>query len=93
LSELDKGAFGQVYRCYDHKFGREVAVKVNRNSEADHKSSRTEVQVLKALNRAEEDHSYRNRTVTFFESFLFRSHYCLVFELLGRNVYSLLKER
>jgi dual specificity tyrosine-phosphorylation-regulated kinase 2/3/4 len=30
LKELDRGAFGQVVRCIDHKTQREVAVKINK---------------------------------------------------------------
>lgn len=43
LQELDKGAFGQVVRCWDHKYDKEVALKINRNSKFDHTSSRTEI--------------------------------------------------
>lgn len=52
LQELDKGAFGQVVRCLDHKEMVEVAVKINRNSNADHKSSRSEIQILKEINNS-----------------------------------------
>ena len=30
LKELDKGAFGQVIRCLDHKTKQELAVKINK---------------------------------------------------------------
>ena len=30
LKEIDKGAFGQVVRCLDHKTKKEVAVKINK---------------------------------------------------------------
>lgn len=49
LQELDRGAFGQVVRCLDHKDQKEVAVKLNRNSSYDHSSSRTEIAILKKL--------------------------------------------
>jgi dual specificity tyrosine-phosphorylation-regulated kinase 2/3/4 len=49
LEILDKGAFGQVVKCYDHKDLAEVAIKINRNSNADHKSSRNEVEILKKI--------------------------------------------
>lgn len=31
LSEIGRGAFGQVVKCIDHKTDRVVAVKLNRN--------------------------------------------------------------
>jgi len=31
LSEIGRGAFGQVVKCIDHKTDRIVAVKLNRN--------------------------------------------------------------
>lgn len=30
LSDIDKGAFGQVVKCFDHKTKKEVAVKINK---------------------------------------------------------------
>jgi dual specificity tyrosine-phosphorylation-regulated kinase 2/3/4 len=49
LQDLDKGAFGQVVRCLDHKENVEVAIKINRNSTWDHSSSRTEITILRKL--------------------------------------------
>ena len=36
IKDIGKGAFGQVVECYDHKEGRSVAIKINRNSAYDH---------------------------------------------------------
>lgn len=35
---------------------------------------------------------YKERIVKYKDSFLFRNHYCFVFELLGKNIYYDLKE-
>lgn len=43
VNEIDRGAFGQVVKCYDHKLMRNVAVKINRNSPFDHNNSRVEI--------------------------------------------------
>ena len=49
IKELDKGAFGQVVKCYDHKEKCEVAIKINRNTPFDHNNSRVEIGILKKL--------------------------------------------
>lgn len=84
LQELDKGAFGQVVRCLDHKLRKEVAVKINRNSKFDHTSSRTEISILKRINAGvscpdpqeeAEFAEFQKRLVKFVDSFFFRNHY------------------
>ena len=37
LKILGKGSFAQVVSCLDHKTGKSIAVKINRNTEVDHK--------------------------------------------------------
>ena len=99
LQELDRGAFGQVVRCIDHVDKKEVAIKLNRNSSYDHSSSRTEIAILKKLKAGIDCHSYdeelvnsyKERVVEFKDSFLFRNHYCIVFELLSKNLFFSLK--
>ncbi len=49
IMEIDKGAFGQVLKCYDHKEMREVAIKINRNTPFDHNNSRIEIGILKRI--------------------------------------------
>lgn len=82
IRELDKGAFGQVLKCYDHKDKCEVAVKINRNTPFDHNNSRVEIGILKKLRNGISDeekhtslHNYRERVVEMKESFYFRNHY------------------
>lgn len=82
--EIDKGAFGQVLKCYDHKEMREVAVKINRNTPFDHNNSRVEIGILKRIKESlnsEDDNSpmrcKRDRIVKINEHFLFRNHYVI----------------
>jgi dual specificity tyrosine-phosphorylation-regulated kinase 2/3/4 len=49
INEIDKGAFGQVVKCFDHKELREVAVKMNRNTSFDHSNSKTEINILRKI--------------------------------------------
>jgi dual specificity tyrosine-phosphorylation-regulated kinase 2/3/4 len=75
-------------------------VKINRNTAFDHNNSRVEISILKKIREgiADDDYSsvlryYKDRVVKMKESFYFRNHYCMVFELLDKNLYSDMKEK
>ena len=91
---MDKGAFGQVVKCYDHKNNESVAIKINRNSAFDHNNSRIEIKLLNKLVGGQVDDAivYQSfgghlRVVNIKEQLFFRNHYCMVFELLERNLF------
>lgn len=46
LDVLGSGAFGQVVRCFDHKIGHMVAVKIIRNDKRVHTQAVVEINVL-----------------------------------------------
>ena len=89
IRELDRGAFGQVVRSYDHKTGKEMAIKINRNSKFDHSSSRQEIEILKALTKKKEESQNpeekegATRIVDFIDSFVFRNHFVSNFLLIS----------
>ncbi|KAI0226586.1 serine/threonine protein kinase, CMGC, dual-specificity [Massospora cicadina] len=87
---LGKGSFGQVLRAYDYKVGREVAIKVIRNSERFHRQALTEIQLLEALARWDRDGSHN--VLHILENFIFRGHLCIVTELYGINLYEYIKQ-
>ncbi|OMJ81164.1 hypothetical protein SteCoe_18432 [Stentor coeruleus] len=84
---IGKGSFGQVCLCFDHKNKEQVAIKVIRNQARFHKQGRIEVKVLSTL-KAQNTENY---AVTMLDSFIFRKHLCISFELLGANLYEMLK--
>lgn len=89
LGILGKGSFGVVCKCLDHKTGMTVAVKIIKNKQKFHKQGAVEVKVLKHLNENDQE-DYHN-IVRMLASFNFRSHLCIVFELLSINLYDFLK--
>ncbi|TFY67912.1 hypothetical protein EVJ58_g1337 [Rhodofomes roseus] len=77
LDILGQGTFGQVVKCQNMKTHEVVAVKVVKNKPAYFNQSMME----------DEHHILRLR-----DSFIHKSHLCLVFELLSSNLYELIKQ-
>ena len=70
---LGKGSFAQVVKCMDHKLGIEVAVKVTRNTEIDHKFAASEAKLLNYLMGEDPEDEYG--IVRLYEDFHFRDHH------------------
>ncbi|CAL1538979.1 unnamed protein product [Lymnaea stagnalis] len=86
---LGKGTFGQVIKAYDHKLRKYVALKLVRNERIYLKQSREELRILQTLKRQDVDGTYN--IVVINEFFMFRNHMVISFELLGMNLYQVLK--
>jgi hypothetical protein len=86
LNIIGKGGFGRVIRCFDHKEGETVAVKIIRNVRSYNKQAQVELHVLQLI---------KDWKVPFvaklLDSFKFRSHECMAFELLDISLYDYLK--
>ncbi|CAD2215663.1 dual-specificity tyrosine-(Y)-phosphorylation regulated kinase [Angomonas deanei] len=89
LGELGSGAFGQVVKVIDHYDKSVVAIKLIRNRRKIALQARQEIKILRFI--AEEDPEGRFGLVTMFESFTFRGHVCIVYELLGVSLYDQMK--
>ncbi|XP_038051740.1 dual specificity tyrosine-phosphorylation-regulated kinase 4-like [Patiria miniata] len=90
LEVIGKGSFGQVVRAMDYKTGDIVAIKIIRNKKRFHHQALIEVKILDALRRKDKDNS--NNVIHMLEYFYFRNHLCITFELLGMNLYELIKK-
>ena len=90
LPLLGRGAFGTVCKAFDHKTKQLVALKILRNKTNFHERGDMEVKILHYLNDQDSDGSYN--IVKLHEGFIFRKHLILSFELLGCNLYELLKK-
>lgn len=87
LDILGNGSFGNVIKCKDHKFASKlVAVKIIKNDLNWSLQSVNEIKMLKLLNETENP-----AILNYHDHFNFRSHMCIVTELLSLNLYSLLE--
>ncbi|KAJ1907586.1 serine threonine protein kinase CMGC group [Coemansia sp. IMI 209127] len=87
---LGQGTFGKVMECDDLVSGRLVAVKVIRAVPKYRDAAKIEVRVLQTLERNDPTNVYQ--CIHLNETFDFRNHVCMVFDLLGPSVFDFLKE-
>lgn len=90
LKVIGKGSFGQVVKAYDHKKQEHVALKMVRNEKRFHRQAQEEVKILRKLREQDKDDTMN--IIHMFDSFTFRNHMCITFELLGINLYELIKK-
>lgn len=86
---LGRGSFGQVLRCLDHASGATVALKIIRNKRRFQRQAAVEAGILSTL--GQRDPGNASGAVRMLDSFNFRSHLCITFELLSVNLYEHIK--
>jgi dual specificity tyrosine-phosphorylation-regulated kinase 2/3/4 len=89
LDFLGKGSFGVALKCFDHKTNEYVWVKVIRNQEKFQYQASIEVKVLQHIKDTDPEDT--SNLIKMKDYFIFRSHVCLVFELLSMNLYEFIK--
>ncbi|KAG5338957.1 DYRK2 kinase, partial [Acromyrmex heyeri] len=90
LRVIGKGSFGQVVKAYDHKTHEHVALKMVRNEKRFHRQAHEEIRILRKLREQDKDNTMN--IIHMFDSFTFRCHMCITFELLSINLYELIKK-
>jgi len=90
LRVLGKGSFGQVLKVFDHKTKQFAALKMVRNEKRFLHQAKKEVRILEHI--LKEDQENTANMVHIKNSFLFRGHACIVFELMSINMYELIKK-
>ena len=88
VSLLGQGTFAQVFKCQCLQTGQIVALKVVKNKPAYTRQAAVEIDVFTALAGVENENMVGLQCY-----FLYHHHLCLVFELLGLNLYEVLKRR
>jgi dual specificity tyrosine-phosphorylation-regulated kinase 2/3/4 len=86
LGAFGMGAFGRVVRAFDHKTHAVVAVKILVNTPQMHDQGQIEGKLLAHLSN-----SHCPSIVQAYDFFIFRSHICITFEVLGSNLYDIAK--
>ena len=86
---IGKGSFGQVVCAYDRQTQSDVAIKIIKSKHAFMVQARTEIRLLEAI--LEKDRMDDQNVVRLLDTFVYRKHQCLVFEMLSYNLYELLK--
>ena len=71
-SVLGQGSFGKVLKVFDHRDGRDIALKIIKNRPRFHQQALEEVEILKYLKEKDQDGSYC--IVHIDSNFLFRKH-------------------
>jgi len=87
---LGKGTFGQVVKCLDLETNEYVAIKIVKNLPAFHSQGLVEVKLLQTINTKYDCEVFP--MVRMLDSFIFRNHLCLVFELLNVSLYELIRQ-
>lgn len=87
---LGQGTFGQVVKCWDTETNDYVAVKVIKNQPAFYHQAIMEVSLLRTLNEKFDPRDQHN-IVRMLDYLSFQNHLCIAFEMLGQNLYELLK--
>jgi serine/threonine protein kinase len=88
---LGVGTFGQVFRCYKDNSRENVAIKVIKNIPAYYNQGLLEIKIVNTMNKTF-DPSNHCHIVRLLDSFEYRSHVCLVFELLHSSLLDVLTQ-
>lgn len=86
IDHLGRGSFGQAIKCFDHKTKEYCCIKIIKNQPRFFKQGLVEIGVL--------DYTTSNDApgiVKMLDNFVFRNHLCIKFEILGINLYDLIK--
>lgn len=92
LCELGRGSFGQAIKCFDYKTKSKVCVKMIKSKKKFQRQAKIEIKILEFIKAQEAMYpKEKSNVVKIIEHFVFRDHICIVFELLGINLYEMIR--
>ena len=89
VKKLGKGSFGTVLKVFDHKTKEYVALKILKNKKRLYKQGLVESKLVETLNN--DDPEDKKNIIRRFDSFVFRKHLIITFEMLSINLYEFIK--
>ncbi|EPX75142.1 CMGC/SRPK protein kinase Dsk1 [Schizosaccharomyces octosporus yFS286] len=93
--KLGWGHFSTVWLAYDRLAKRRVALKVVRSAEHYRETSIDEIRILQKICEGDDKHLGKKHVIALLDYFLHRgpngAHVCMVFEVLGENLLSLIQ--
>ena len=75
--------------CYDYANGSNVSIEIFANTEEMKKQSKLEINAFQKIKKT----TLSSHVINCLDNFIFRGHVCLVFEVLGSNVDSIIKNK
>ena len=91
IKKLGNGMFGQVFKAIDLTKNKEVALKILKSKSGYFRQGMLEAIILSILNDVY-DADGSKHSVRMYDHFLYCNHLCIVFELLGQNLYEIICE-
>eukprot|EP00961_Rhodomonas_salina_P248104 3352869-Rhodomonas_salina.2 len=89
LKIIGEGTFGKVTQCWDRNEKKYVAIKIIKSIQKYRDAAKVEIAILKDI--ARRDTHGMSGCIKLLESFDFRNHWCLVFDLFGMSMYDFLR--
>eukprot|EP00792_Barthelona_sp_PAP020_P007550 TRINITY_DN3149_c6_g7_i1.p1 TRINITY_DN3149_c6_g7~~TRINITY_DN3149_c6_g7_i1.p1 ORF type:complete len:728 (+),score=180.69 TRINITY_DN3149_c6_g7_i1:144-2327(+) len=91
LSLLGHGTFGQVFKVVHKETNVKYAIKVIKNKPAYHRQGKVEVRILETIQTKAVEKGLESNAYPLLDHWEFKSHLCLQFPLLGKNLYDIIK--
>lgn len=93
IEKLGKGAYSDVVKCFDHKHGKIVALKITKNEKKYQKSFENEITIMSQLLFERKNYktlsTTRSELIAFIQKrFYWRSHPVIVMNIYNKNLYN-----
>lgn len=85
---LGKGVFGSVYLCNDHKYKKNVAMKIIRHEKRFHRQAKREIELYDTMSTSED---YSPNVICMLKAFIFREDIFIIFPNFGINLFEYYK--